>query len=248
MIYLKKGYIMGIDVNMYVEVRSFLNKGKINEKKKWISADKWYHNKYFSLHKEEDMAMFEVKDNDRIYNERNYILFSILGNTKDQSYLNKYLCDDKIHPISLAKGMPFDISEPVKNVYSQESDISCDITWLTLKELLDFDWTRHTVKVKGLVDIKEYIKFKLQGYPDAYYNDIKGCKIENIDNKTMESVISGSIENARNGYKYVTEVEWYFTYAQICDDFIKKVLENLKTLVNKKTSAEDIRIVYWFTN
>lgn len=110
---------MGTDIHVYIEQKTIkIDNPLITE---WISVDEWIYNPYF-----------EVKEvRKRYWTDRNYLLFAVLANVR-----NLY----NIQPISLPKGLPDDASPEVKNQSDEENGDAHTRSWLTLKELLQYDW------------------------------------------------------------------------------------------------------------
>ncbi len=109
---------MGTDIHVYIEQKTIKNDNPLMTE--WISVDEWINDSYFEI--------MEVRK--RYWTDRNYLLFAILANVR-----NHY----NIQPISLPKGLPDDVSPEVKN-QSDEENYAHTRSWLTLKELLEYDW------------------------------------------------------------------------------------------------------------
>jgi hypothetical protein len=90
---------------------------------RWITADSW--------ELEEDY--WSVIRNKRFYGGRNYYLFGILAGVRY----------DRIEPISEPRGVPNDISEAYKEQLNQWEGDAHSKSYLTLKELLDVDWSKY---------------------------------------------------------------------------------------------------------
>ncbi|WP_317970333.1 hypothetical protein [Paenibacillus sp. CCS19] len=104
---------------MYIERKTIRNGNPLI--KEWISVDEWIHDPYFEIS--------EVRN--RYWTYRNYLLFAILANVR-----NHY----NIQPISQPKGLPEDVSHEVKKQSDEENGDAHTRSWLTLKELLEYDW------------------------------------------------------------------------------------------------------------
>ncbi|WP_139997451.1 hypothetical protein [Paenibacillus paridis] len=106
---------MGTDIHVYIEQR--INK----DQTEWISVDEWLYTPYLG----------GVGVQKHLWEDRNYLLFAILADVR-----NRY----NIHPISLPKGLPDNASPEVKNQSDIENEDAHTRSWLTLKELLEYDW------------------------------------------------------------------------------------------------------------
>lgn len=87
----------------------------------WISVDEWIY----------DTPSEGMRLSKRYWTDRNYLLFAILANVR-----NRY----NIQPISLPKGLPYDVSPELKKQSDEENGDAHTRSWLTLKELLEYDW------------------------------------------------------------------------------------------------------------
>lgn len=112
---------MGTDIHVYIEQKKFKNENSTMFK--WISVDEWIYDTF-----SEEM---EVPFSKRYWKDRNYLLFAILANVR-----NRY----NVQPISAPKGLPDDVSPEVKNQSDEENGDAHTRSWLTLKELIEYDW------------------------------------------------------------------------------------------------------------
>lgn len=97
---------------------------------KWVSADDWIDKvTYFSV-------------NNPIYDDRNYYVFAVLAGVR-----NSY----QVSPLFPDRGVPEDISYPVKCVFDSWEGDSHSETFFTLKELLDVDWSKYN----GVMEFKD---------------------------------------------------------------------------------------------
>ena len=81
------------------------------------------------------------------YDGRNYQLFSILANVRNSN---------KITPISLPKGMPYDYSAEYKKEIKDWGLDGHSHSYLTLKEIQEYPWDED-VTLTGCVSIEEYL-------------------------------------------------------------------------------------------
>jgi len=128
---------MGTDIRICVE--------KLNQQSKWESIDEW---------KLEDGDLYEtVVYEKRFFSDRNYDVFSILGNVRNGA--NYWVFEDsgyKLEYLSDSRGIPEDSDERVKNYLRLEGSCS----YLTLPEILAFDWQKTVI-----INDKEVKYFKL---------------------------------------------------------------------------------------
>jgi len=116
---------MGCDIHSYAEV---------NRNDKWEMVTDHF-----------DINYYKKEKGDSPFTWRSYSLFAFLAGVRNY---------DRCEPISELKGLPDDISDGVSDEYGSDSIYDCDyhsLTFLTLKELLDFDydkvfWNRRVTK------------------------------------------------------------------------------------------------------
>lgn len=138
---------MGTDIWFYVEKKYYKEDyeyidgtwRKIEKSKKeldknviWISVDRWRVNPYYYLDPKHTLSKWKLAEPSEFYNEgRNYDLFNVLSNTRN---------DSNISYIALPKGLPSDISPELKEVALEDYDDFYDHSWLSLKELISYNW------------------------------------------------------------------------------------------------------------
>jgi hypothetical protein len=121
---------MGCDINSFAEVK---------RNNKWEKV-----NDHFTLD-DNNKKFYNKEKGDNPFYWRSYSTFAFLAGVRNYEH-----CE----PISEPKGLPDDLSEEVKNNYE---DLKCDTysaSYLTAKELLDFDYDktlldRRVTKTKG---------------------------------------------------------------------------------------------------
>ncbi len=231
---------MGCDIHLYLEKRIFRFDDKNKENGIWVSADKWTVEEWKVLYPEDYENNFSVNYNDRIYSGRNYDLFAILADVRNGRGFAGVKTREGFNPISYPKGLPDDISTEVKREAESWGADGHSHSWLTLKELLDYDWQGQKTVHYGIVNEKEYKVFKEKGYPESYSGGIMRYSIRIVSNEEMEQIIEGKFEKEKvkfkdNGeemdVKYYTQVSWEETYAESCQDFLETSLEKLKSMV-----------------
>lgn len=212
------------------------------------------------------------------YHERNYRLFSILADVRqyDDARLEVIIPSRRGLPDDLGAGKEADYYDDATSP-TRDKDTGeilpgfYDLgehsqTWLSLRELLDFDWGR-TVTYKTVLDIVAYDEFVRNGErrPRGRTHELDGLRA-GLEVLVSRSVMHGLInegllartilaqENGSGDYVgadacavagfplYCTEVSWTETYAQLVRDFHSAFIPALVTL----GKPEDIRIVFGF--
>lgn len=113
---------MGTDIHVFIEQKTIKKDNPLLTE--WISLDEWIHTPDYE----------ETWVQKPYWRDRNYLLFAILADVR-----NHY----DIHPIALPKGLPDDVSPEVKNRSDIEGEDAHTRSWLTLKELLEYDWQQN---------------------------------------------------------------------------------------------------------
>ena len=91
----------------------------------WVTADTWYwEDTYWRA--------------DEYYHDRNYFLFAILADVRNQF---------RIDPLSEPRGIPADSCYPIKYIVNEWKGDGHSHSYFTLKELLDVDWGKYCVKL-----------------------------------------------------------------------------------------------------
>lgn len=221
---------MGCDIHLYVEVKKYST---------WESADTWETDNHG-----DKFVPYEK----RLFTGRNYNLFSILANVR-----NRY----KFIPITDPKGLPNDVSEPVKNQSKNWEGNSHSHSFLTVQEILEFDWTQ-TVTLKGfLTAIGYYEIMRLKNDPNCYCGGVFGPNIQIISNQEMEEKINQVLNDSKElSYQeieekimndlqfFYTEYKWTLPYYKTSTYFWSNTIPKLLKL----GKPEDIRLVFWFDN
>lgn len=149
---------------------------------------------------------------------RNYDLFSILANVRNGVGFAGVDTGDGFTPISEPRGLPLDVSLKVQKESDNWGDGGHSHSWLTVKELLEYNW-QQTTKKRGKVSQKAAAKMA----------------------KTGEA--PGSYCGGTTDKSYVC-AEWEVTYEEACQYFINKTIPALQKL----GAPEEVRIVFWFDN
>ena len=122
---------MGCDIHVYTEA---LYDGK------WICRDYFQLNRYHE--KYPNQTKYEVVP---IYTNRDYELFATLANVRNY---------DDVPYISTPRGLPDDISDTIKEEAERWGRNGHSHSYLTAKELFDWDETHKGITVGGLVSPK----------------------------------------------------------------------------------------------
>lgn len=228
---------MGTDIHMACEVR---RNGKWELVKDKVFKNPWYRsNSKFSWAKE--------KYTNVPYDCRNYNLFAILADVR-----NYY--GEEFNPISMPKGYPEDMCDELKgdldwSNYDVRAGILSDehsASWLTLTELLDYDWNQMH-RNAGYVHENQYRDFIMKGeHPDSWSGGVGGYGVVHLSEDEMVDLIQGR-------YPREDDIQYYtycyfkdLTYKDAAGGFYDDVIPVLQRLIPDGGTAEDVRLVFDF--
>jgi hypothetical protein len=201
---------MGCDIHLFTEIKK-----SINSQDKWVNADNWRYNPYYQEGNDEGERMLNI---DSLYSGRNYELFGILAGVRDH---NNDSIDDP-------RGLPEDVSEVTKKESDRWDGDGHSHSWLTLKELREYQGLHPVVKREGFISPE-----------DAELLD------EGIE---TPDTWCGSTSNTT-----WVKREWeegYDVLKPIIDEMDKRVRDEFWVWGDepKPELDEKIRIVFWFDN
>jgi len=259
---------MGCDIHLFSEVK---RNGKWEPAVPFVLADWWYDTiideedceydtpKYRIREKEfENMSEEEVFEKygddpricwdyplDRSLGNRNYCFFSILADVRNGRGFAGVDTGDGFNPISEPRGLPEDVSIEVKRQFDHYGIDGHSHSYITLKELLEYDWEQTTTH-RGVIDEKEYTRMiTANSNSPRYWSGMTyGPTVEQISLADMKDLIDGKFQ--RDSSKdYVTKFGWDETYREsVGEDY----LEELCTELSHYGDPEDVRIVFFFDN
>ena len=175
------------------------------------------------------------------YSGRSYNLFAILAGVRNGTGFAGCRIGEKFNPISEPKGYPEDMCEDSEGFLSYEHSAS----WLTLKEIFDFDWTQ-THRRYGVLSEEEYKNTVMKGkYPDNWCGEISGTNISVIPENEMVDLIQGLIPHEEGKHYYTGCYFNPLPYSDYAEDFLE-AMEKLKVFVPENGTLEDVRIVFDF--
>lgn len=251
---------MGCDIHLYVERR--------DAEGNWNSADTWFSDPDDPTRK----SLYKwgpglARVAGPIYDDRNYDLFAILAGVRNGR-------GDGFTPISEPRGMPKDASLDVAAASESMDSDGHSHSWLTLQEILRYDWTQTATK-RGVVDPVEWARWRDHGAPNAWSGAVYGNRVTHHSPEGFEA--AWQKVRAARGYPAVrhasvhlggredddeqdllmfveylgggsphTQVEWVVTYHAACRDFWVDAIPKLLALSEGR--FDDLRIVFFFDN
>lgn len=241
---------MGTDIHFYVEVFNGAA---------WVTADKWEEDK------DEDSPVKYVDYRKRFYHNRSYDLFAILADVRNGHGFAGVKTSDGFTPISPPRGLPEDVCKEIAELSEQYGIDGHSHSWLTVKELMAFDWTQ-TVKKCGLVNGEMYYKWNQYNSgkgepPEEYYGGVGGPGVNIVSEEKMSQLISEMkdklieegithyrrelLEQIKKELNYTyCSVEWEQPYHKVARFFLSDCLPRLWQL----GEPDKVRVVFWFDN
>lgn len=138
---------------------------------------------------------------EQFYHDRSYSVFAILAGVRNGVGFAGCDTGDPFVPISEPRGLPADMSFELRRRLKADYDDDDDwvslgdhsFSWLTLDEVLAYDWDQ-TTKKRGWVDAWNFELFRRNGKPDSWSGGIGGPGIEHVSNAHVARLIdSGDI-------------------------------------------------------
>lgn len=225
---------MGCDIHAYIEIRQ---------------DGKWEH---YDWQKQYQIGTYEdgspEYDYDKLWDNplgigRNYDLFAILANVRNGHGFAGILTGTGFEPMDKPRGLPQDVSLEVRAESDEWNGDGHSHSWMSLPELLGYDYEGKSTTRYGVVSQSQYQEFKLNGKPSQYSGDVWGQRIKKISNAEMDEFLTGNSELSQE-FEYYTTVQWQETYKEAVGEQWFRTLEEL----SKLGSPESIRLVFWFDN
>lgn len=177
------------------------------------------------------------------YMARNYDLFAMLADVRNGYGFAGCPTGTIITPIADPKGYPEDMDPETMKMMSEEHSAS----YLTLQELLDYDWEGQFKRTTGVVSKNEYAQTLYHGkHPLVWCGGAGGQGIVMLSEEEMIRRIRDNIPD-EPGKKYYTRCEFPpESYALKAGSFYSEVIPILKTLIPEGGTPSDVRIVFDF--
>lgn len=211
---------MGCDIHAFIEVRN---------------GDGWKVYDWESDIPEKD---YHARWDHPLYIGRNYNLFAMLADVRNGYGFAGCDTGEGFKPIASPRGLPPDVCSVVKLESMGWGIDGHSHSWLTVRELLDYD-TSQTSVLSGLVDMEEFRSFIENGSPSGWCGDAWGPKIKKVSNHEMRDLLDRDVD-----YTPMTRVSWTKTYHDCALKFWDKTVPELQKLGD----PDNVRLVFWFDN
>lgn len=242
---------MGCDIHFYTEVHS--------PEGGWLSADRWTS---------EDRRAPDTRL--RV----NYDLFAMLAGVCNGYGFAGALTGAGFVPISPPKGMPPDCDRRIAAKSEQWGVDGHSHSYLTLSELLAYDWTQTTIKT-GMVTPTQWARARMSGKPDSWCGEVSGRDVTHHIPQEFEDAWAkvcvefdlnpskpylavhrlqdGSPEHdafckVLNSTAPYTRIVWGTTYSEAVSEFLSDTIPKMLRLVPAPGAFDDARAVFWFDN
>lgn len=211
---------MGTDIHFYVEKKTASG---------WESADEWEYNSNYNY--------WEVPYKKQFYCDRNYSLFAALADVRNGRGFAGVVTGERICPISEPRGLPEDLSKTL----TERLDVDHTPSWLTLEEILAYDWTTSVIKY-GVVPLETYVEWKKryeykECSPSVCYGDITGPRVKIISETEVAEYL-----NTKDKSSIHVRAKWSLPLYSLCSEFLSETIPKMLRL----GKPNEVRAVFYF--
>lgn len=207
---------MGCDIHMYVEYK----RKNMNNEEVWIHGDYFKPNPCFAMFDKNDINDEPAFERIELHGNRDYTLFSTLAGVRDYT--------DMVIPVAPPKGEPNDCSEYVKEEMQQWEGDAHTHSYLTLKELKDYQATNPVMHYTGLISPSQLKAFDEHGTKPQSW--CQGTNIEGYERRSWteeNTSLIPLIEKLQKRGHELLQYDWQDWNAE---------------------NEDKVRIVFWFDN
>ena len=172
--------------------------------------------------------------------DQDYDLFAILANVRNGSRYE----GDLFEPIACARGFPADISDEARQACTGDHSP----TWVGLREILDFDWTRSVTKY-GYLNGVEYARWdrnvRRAPWPARYHGEeeIARLGVAVITEADMQARLRPTPRDPPTDLAAVyCKASWKEGYA-LCAEQLWQVLLPPMLLLSRQYGLDNVRLV-----
>jgi hypothetical protein len=195
-----------------------------------IMFEIFYDGKWHSLNERHGSIIMASED---IFDGcRNYNAFAILADVRNGTGFAGCKTSDGFNVISEPKGFPDDMSEEVAK-WAEGADHTP--SWLTLKELLEFDWNQ-VVNIYGLTRFETYKRWDKKDYPDDMCGGVGGTDVVELEMEEADKLI---IPPTKRTY---VKINFPLSYKEAAGSYYT----NLIPIMQQLGKPEEVRIVFYF--
>lgn len=236
---------MGTDIHMRVQVQSPSFDGgsywRTIDPPAWWPRDEW-GSKYIA----EKRARFDATPDasnlrsllyslGQWYSGRNYNLFALLADVRNGSGFAGVLTGDGWPSIAPSRGLPNGV-EIEDDEYAWLGDHSH--TWMTVAELLAFNWNGTATRLCGVVSLDSYVP---NVQPKAWSGDVWGHNCVTVEENAVDGLV------VAEGTRVHVRQWWTRTAAEAAGFFHSDLLPAFERLAAEhNVSTEQVRLVMGF--
>ena len=198
---------------------------------------------------------------------RNYDTFAVLADVRNGSGFAGCDTGDGIPIISEPRGFPKDMSMETTLWANEHNDWCHSESFLTLQEMLAFDWDQPITK-RGVIGVNHYWDWKKSGEvcPNSWAGGMSGYKTVILDERIFDyevatkwdkekptreefiATIDSMVELMQplmkdHHFSFAVKAEWIMPISGLCQFFVNK-LEKLKEI----DKPENLRMIFCFDN
>ncbi|MBH9645074.1 hypothetical protein [Burkholderia vietnamiensis] len=193
----------------------------------------------------------------KIYDGRNYDLFAMLADVRNGRGFAGCKTGEGFNPIAEPKGIPDDASDEFKAIAEQWGCDGHSHSYLTLRELLDYDWTQETGK-QGWLSIPEWEQWsrwnRNRGHgPNSYCGFVIGGAVRHISAEDADALFKDVAwaDRERVAAEHPStyaQATWGTPYYRAAGQFMDEAMSKLLKLAGGSSGIDDVRIVFFFDN
>jgi hypothetical protein len=221
--------IMGTDIHIQFEV---FQDGQ------WKYLGKKIPNEY---HTEPDDGESEFSYENEIFNgPRNYDAFAILADVRNGRGFAGVKTGDGFNIISEPKGFPTNMSPEVTE---WAESLEHTPSWLTLKEILDFNWNQ-TTRHEGWMNLEIYKLWDKTKSPDDYCGGVAGRNIEHILMNEADRLLKdpSKIDPKK---EYYVNISFNESYIESFGSYYTELIPKMKEVAPNNDPSK-IRMIFYF--
>jgi len=227
---------MGCDIHLYTEI--------LNNKGKWVPNDKWEDNPY--NYEEEGDPHRGVHYDNQVWSERNYTLFAILADVRNNYGFAGVNLGNRFNPISDPKGLPHDVSDEIKGESDRWGGDGHSHSHLSLSELLNYDWLQ-VITRRGVVNLDNYKSWRWdKECPESWSGTVSGGSVKIVEMEEADKLLDASSSSSSSPFttNWYVNIEWRQLYASCVEKFPLHTIP----LLQEMGKPDEVRIVFWFDN
>lgn len=194
---------------------------------------------------------------------RSYDTFAMLANVRNGYGFAGCPTGAGFIPISPPKGLPSDLSIDPD---SYDDDVPWlgdhSFSWLTLRELQEYDYDRETVKY-GVVPEQYYLELKESGQrPESYSGGVSGWSIKTVSPVEMDEIIAGrkpretidpntaglapfiAVKTKPEVARYYVQMEWPIKYRDSAGMILEHIIPAMEAIADG--DPDSVRLVFGF--